>query len=76
MTVEPDANLWRNVGQQECFIHGILGQLGIGGRDHMPPVVPTAEVILQFGTEHPRYACILSEVAFRPVPSVRTFPQN
>lgn len=76
MTVKPNPNLGRDVGQQECFIHGILGKLGIGGRDHVPPVVPTPEVILEFGTEHHRYACILSEVAFRPVASIRTFPQN
>jgi len=74
MTVESNSNLGRNVGQQECFIHGFLGQLGIGGRDHVPPVVPTPEVILESGTEHRRYACVLSEVAFRPVAIVRTFP--
>lgn len=73
MTVEPDANLRRDVGQQERFIHGFLGQLGICRGDHVPPVVPTSEVILQFGTEYRRYTFILREVALRPVASVRTF---
>jgi hypothetical protein len=70
MTVEPNANLRGNVGQQECFIHGILGRLGVGGRDHVPPVIPTPEVVLQFGTEHRRYAFILHKVAFRPISGV------
>ena len=73
MTVKPNPNLGRDVGQQECFIHGILGKLRIGGRDHVPPVVPAPEIILQFGAEHCRYTFILREVAFRPVHGVRAF---
>jgi hypothetical protein len=71
MTVEPDANLRGNVGQQERLIHGFLRRLGICSGDHVSTVVPAPEVILQFGTERRRDTFVLYKTALRPVARVR-----
>ena len=42
--VEPVADLGGDVGQVERLVHGFLGDLGVGGRDHVAAVVPALKV--------------------------------
>lgn len=69
VSVESIADLRRNVGQVECFIHGFLIKLDIGCGYHVATIVIALEIIGQLCTELNRDIGIFLKVGFAAVDS-------
>lgn len=67
IAIESLANLWCDVCQVECLVHGLLAVCGVRGRDHVAAIEAALEVIRQSGPELERYALILFELRFAAI---------